>query len=97
MAQCMESWLLADRDAIKAFFGQGFNEASLPAISREPEKINKVEVYEALKKATKSCKPKGAYSKGAHSFELLALVAPEKVMSASPWQTALSKPCRHVR
>lgn len=38
MVQCMESWFLADRDAIKKFFGQGFSENSLPAATNSLEK-----------------------------------------------------------
>lgn len=35
MVQCMESWFLADRDTLKAFFGIGFKESQLPAATRQ--------------------------------------------------------------
>jgi hypothetical protein len=85
MAQCMESWLLADRDALSRFFGQGFKESALPAVSRPMEELNKPLIYQALAQSTSDCKTKAAYGKGDHSFKLLALIDPAKVFIASPW------------
>lgn len=85
MVQCMEAWLLADRETLKRFFGQGFRESSLPAAANPIEKTGKQQLYDALAKATSGCKTKSAYGKGEHSFKLLALVAPAKVVAASPW------------
>jgi len=83
IVQAMESWFLADRDAIKAFFGQGFNENALP--SAPVEEVTKDTLYNALKQATRACKTKAAYGKSEHSFKLLAAINPEKVTHASPW------------
>lgn len=85
MAQCMESWFLADRKSLRAFFGQGYNEAALPDTATSIETVSKSSVYQALKNATKSCKPKGCYGKGEHSFQLLGEIDPHRVMSASKW------------
>jgi len=85
MVQCMESWLLADRDVLSGFFGQGFKPAALPAVSRALEGLDKPLIYQALAQATGDCKTKTAYGKGDHSFKLLALIDPAKVFSASPW------------
>lgn len=85
MAQCMESWLLSDRAALKEFFGQGFQENQLPAAANAIEGIAKARVYDALAKATKSCKSKASYGKGEHSFKLLTIIDPAKVVVASPW------------
>lgn len=87
MVQCMEHWLLADRDALKAFFGQDFKENCLPKVVNSIEQISKSDVYQALGKATGNCKTKGAYNKGKHSFKLLCLIDPQKVLDASPWAT----------
>lgn len=85
MVQVMESWFLADRQALNAFFGQGFHENALPAANRPIEGVAKDDVYDALKQATRSCKTKAEYGKGEHSFKLLAQVDPAKVTAASPW------------
>jgi hypothetical protein len=85
MVQCMESWLVADRVNLKAFFGQGFQEDQLPAAARSLEAIPKEELYRTLTNATRNCKTKAQYGKGEHSFKLLTRVDPEKIMAASPW------------
>lgn len=85
MTQCMESWLLADRGVLKTFFGQGFKENQLPAMANPVETIAKTQIYQSLANATHDCKTKAQYGKGEHSFKLLALVDPGKVMDASPW------------
>lgn len=85
MVQLMESWFLADRDALKAFFGNGFKENQLPAAQRAIEGIAKADVYAALQNATADCKTKAPYGKGEHSFKILARISPAKVIAASPW------------
>jgi hypothetical protein len=84
MVQCMESWLLADRECLAKFFGQGFSEKSLPARQRKMEEIDKSEVLDSLVKASRKCKTKQSYQKGTHSFMLLARIDPSKVMAVSP-------------
>lgn len=85
MAQCMESWILADRATLKSFFDPGFKPSALPSAANPVEGVAKTEVYHALAIATKDCKTKEPYSKGVHSFKLLALIDPSKVTAASPW------------
>lgn len=85
MTQCMESWFLADRGRMNAFFGQGFKENQLPATANSVESVDKARVYESLSNATKDCKTKAQYGKGEHSFKLLAQIDPAKVTAASPW------------
>ncbi|MBN1984144.1 MAG: DUF4276 family protein [Chitinivibrionales bacterium] len=84
MVQCMETWFLADKKTLTAFFGQGCNDHALPR-TIHIEKIAKATIYEALEQATKNCKTKNAYGKSEHSFRLLALIDPAKVRDASPW------------
>lgn len=91
MVQCMESWFLADREALRAFFGQNFNDNALPPSTKSLESIAKTEALEALKRASRSCLPKGQYDKGSHSFKLLAQIDPAKVTAASPWAKRLVK------
>lgn len=85
MVQVMESWFLADRGALKVFFGQGFSENALPAANNAIEGVTKQQVYNALAQATNNCKTKAAYGKGEHSFKLLTKIDPGKVTQASPW------------
>lgn len=85
MVNVMESWLLADRDALQQFFGQGFRDTALPAPGRPIESVTKDDIYNALKQATRNCKTKTEYGKGEHSFKLLAKIDPFKVTAASPW------------
>jgi hypothetical protein len=84
MAQCTESWFLADR-ALKAFFGNGFKDNQLPAMENSVEQVAKTQVYKSLANATKDCKSKAQYGKGERSFKILALLSPANVVAASPW------------
>ena len=85
MVQCMESWFLADRPAMRAFFGQGFQESALPAATAVAEAVGKIDLYARLAQATRNTKTKGAYGKGEHSFKLLATLDPALIRGASPW------------
>ncbi len=85
MVQCMESWFLTDHATLGAFFGQGFNPATLPHPGRDVEAILKTSVYRALAEATHACKTKASYGKGEHSFKLLARIDPDKVTAGSAW------------
>jgi hypothetical protein len=85
MAQCMETWFLADRDALARFFGHGFRPKDLPDAANPIESVAKTEIYRALERATRDCKTKNTYGKGEHSFKLLAAIDPAKVTAASPW------------
>lgn len=85
MVQCMEAWFLADRQTVQTYFGQGFNVSDLPASANSIEGITKQQIYHSLDNATHNCKTKTPYSKGEHSFKLLALTDPTKVAAASGW------------
>ena len=83
MAQCMESWFLADQDQLAAFFGDGFNRGALPK-RLAVEEIPKQDVLNGLQAATRNCGKKGEYHKGRHAFKILSCLDPEKVTAASP-------------
>lgn len=85
MVQVMESWFLADRETLQAFFGQGFQVGVLPHVSHAVERVSKDTILSTLHAATAKCKTKASYGKGAHSFSLLAQVNPARVTDASPW------------
>ena len=82
MIQCMESWFLADKEALRRFFGQGFNSNALPNNSNI-ERIVKSDVLRSLENATRNSQ-KGSYGKGAHSFKILEEIDATKVVNASP-------------
>jgi len=84
MVQVMESWFLADKEALAAFFGQGFQEGALPSQSMV-EAVAKEEVLRGLGQASRSCKTQKPYAKGPHSFKILASIRPKKISNASPW------------
>ncbi|WP_438945729.1 DUF4276 family protein [Sediminibacterium sp.] len=85
MVECMESWFLADRNALKSFFGNGFKENQLPPETNAIENITKNEIFQSLTNATSECKTKAKYGKGEHSFKLLSKIDPNKIITASPW------------
>ena len=84
----MEAWFLADKEALVEFFGKGFNRNALPG-NQHVEDIPKKDVVEGLKNATRQCDKKGEYSKGAHSFQILERIDPNKVFQASPYAQLL--------
>ena len=83
MVEVMESWFLADRDALKEFYGQGYRQNALPQ-DTQIERIPKDDVLDGLDGAARNTSKRG-YDKGAHSFEILAKLDPEKVKNASPY------------
>jgi hypothetical protein len=83
MVQAMEAWFLADREALSAFYGEGFLAKSLHG-NPNIEQIRKGDLEPALKRASKQTKTKGEYQKVRHGFALLALIDPLKVENASP-------------
>jgi hypothetical protein len=85
MVQCMEAWFLADRQAIRDFFGQGFNENALPPVTSVPEDVGKQDLYRRLEQATRKTKTKGTYDKGDHAFRLLAMLDPSLVRKSNFW------------
>lgn len=87
MVQSMESWFLADSSALQEFFGSGFNINPLPRDTNRIEAIQKAQVMRSISTAVMHCTTRGKseYSKGEHSFKILAIIDPQKVMRASPW------------
>jgi hypothetical protein len=84
MVEAMEAWLLADPEALAAYYGQGFNAGALPG-RKDVEGIAKADLTAALAKATRAVKAKGKneYRK-AHGFALIALVDPAKIEARAP-------------
>jgi hypothetical protein len=87
MVQVMETWFIADREALREFFKPKFKESKIPAWPHL-ENITKSAVYDALESATAECGQK-QYSKGHLSFQLLKGIPPAKVEAACPHAKAL--------
>jgi Domain of unknown function (DUF4276) len=77
MVQTVESWLVADPEALAIFYGQGFRRNALPARA-DVEAVPKAEVKKALDHAT-SPTQKGKYHKITHCSKLLAQIDKGKV------------------
>lgn len=95
MVVCMETWFLADKDALSRFFGQGFNANGLPQ-NNNIEAVSKTDIYNGLATATSHCKTKAPYGKGEHSFKILLHIAPDKVSAASPWARRFLEALRKI-
>ena len=78
MVQTMETWIVADRDALSGFYGQGFLENALPK-HENLEEVDKSEVASALDRATERTETKRSYHKIRHASQLLKLIDPRKV------------------
>ncbi|HLO86463.1 MAG TPA: DUF4276 family protein [Nostocaceae cyanobacterium] len=82
MVQTMDAWFMADIEALKKFYGQGFREKAIPKNSNV-ETIDKDRLFDSLKKAT--CETsKGEYHKIRHASQLLKMLDVAKVRQASP-------------
>ena len=81
MVQVMESWFLADRPALAAYFGRDFRAAALPQ-STAIEDVPKDDVLDGIKNASRHTSK--AYDKGRHSFEILERLDVSRVTDACP-------------
>lgn len=95
MVQVMESWFLADRDGLAAYFGDGFREHKLPGTPDDVESIPKQDVLNGLRQASRDTQ-KGKYGKGPHSFAVLERLDPERVENGSEWAARLLNTLRDV-
>lgn len=84
MAQVMETWLLADRTALRGYFGAGFVERHLPG-HPDLEILTKQDIYRRLGDATRPS-TRGEYVKG-RDLALLGVVDPAEVR----------RRCRHAQ
>lgn len=82
MTQLMESWIIADPDALARFYGQGFAAKSIPR-RKNVEDIPKADVEKALKDATRNTHP-GPYHKTRHAPKILETLDPATVRARAP-------------
>lgn len=79
MVQVMETWIVADPDAMAGYYGRRFDLSRLPKrtdLEGEP----KANIQRAIREATKSTR-KGAYQKIRDASRLLMRIDRERVMS----------------
>lgn len=81
MVQVMESWFLADKKVLSEYYGKEFRSGALPR-QTNIELVPKRQVLDALKHASQTTQ-KGQSHKRRHGFDLLGLINPELVRSAS--------------
>ncbi|HET9620637.1 MAG TPA: DUF4276 family protein [Kofleriaceae bacterium] len=77
MTQCMEAWIVADRDALARFYGKDFHPGALAQRARLDDEP-KASLLRGLADATKRT-TKGSYGKIKHASQLLAQLSPAKV------------------
>jgi hypothetical protein len=78
MVTCMETWLVADRGALRRHYGVQLQETALPPLP-DLETRGRHLVQTALAKGTR-----GGYRKGAESFKLLGELDPEALAASLP-------------
>jgi hypothetical protein len=95
MVQCMESWFLADREAVESWYDdQKFNATKLPPlVGGSIEPIPKDRVADGLEAATKSTQKSG-YHKTKHGPSLLESIDPKKVVAASDYAAKMEQALR---
>ena len=65
----METWIAADPDTLKEYYGRGFRKNALPS-RKNLEEVTKERIAEALNRATQKTQ-KGKYHKIQHARHLL--------------------------
>lgn len=81
MTTCMETWIVANREALKAHFKQNFQENALPPL-HDLENRHRHDVLAKLEHATRNCP--NTFKKGNRSFEILAKLSPTVLRSHLP-------------
>jgi len=75
MVTCMETWIMADRVALRNVFGAELQESALLP-EANLEQYDRHRVQDALERATHNCGKNKAYKKGKRSFRVLEAVNP---------------------
>jgi Domain of unknown function (DUF4276) len=82
MTQTMEAWIVADPDALAAYYGQHFGSNALPK-TQNLETVQKADIASALDQATRNTQ-KGSYHKIRHASDLLKRIDRQKVQQRCP-------------
>jgi len=76
MTTCMETWIVADRDALTKHYGSELQISALPPLV-DLESISRHDIQNDLFHATCDCS--NAYKKGKRSFDVLEKLSPDKL------------------
>ena len=83
MVTCMETWVVADRVALRRVFGACLRVNALPPEVRL-EYRQRHDVQDKLERATRDCGRARAYRKGNRSFQVLAELDPQTLRQHLP-------------
>lgn len=81
MTTCMETWIVADREALSTHYPAKLRANALPSL-QNLEQRSRQEVQKALTHATRDCS--NAYAKGERSFRVLGELNPETLTALLP-------------
>jgi hypothetical protein len=81
MTTCMETWFVADRDAMKFHFGVELQDSALPPLI-QLESRTRHEIQDKLMHASRDCSNR--YAKGRRSFEILGKLNPDVLEKQLP-------------
>ena len=81
MTTCMETWIVADREALRSHFKHKLHENALPP-QNDLEQRERHDVLGKLEHATRDCP--NAFKKGNRSFEILAKLSPAELRARLP-------------
>ncbi|MDO9516987.1 MAG: DUF4276 family protein [Methanosarcinaceae archaeon] len=81
MTTCMETWIVADRDALAKHYGNELQESALPPLVNL-ESRHRHDIQNDLFHATRNCS--NAYKKGKRSFDVLEKLSPHELESHLP-------------
>ena len=73
MTTCMETWMIADREALRKHYGSRLQLSALPSLT-DLEGRDRHQIQDALARATRNCS--NAYRKGGRSYQLLVELTP---------------------
>ena len=82
MVQAMETWIVADPDALAAYYGQRFLAKALPN-NANLESVPRADISRALQQATRRTQ-KGEYHKIRHASEILQRIDQQRVWQRCP-------------
>ncbi len=86
MTTCMESWMVADREALREHYGHDLQENALPPLFNL-EQRNRHDVQSQLAHATRNCS--NAYSKGKRSYQVLEVLRARVLQSLPSFARAV--------
>ena len=81
MTTCMETWIVADHNALREHFGPSMQPGALPPMD-ELERRSRQDVLRRLEHATRDCP--ATYAKGPKSFAVLGMLNPNTLTQCLP-------------